>query len=109
MPLNMVPRANLQQRLCRKLEQCLTSFRLPTIQSNNPQVVLDDHWSLPPAPSYKVKVVGWFLPKLRWADVYVVITDHGGSVTAAMSKKINQPQRPLDIEANAMEEGVIFA
>ena len=26
-----------------------------------------------------------------------------------MSKKINQPQRPLDIEANAMEEGVIFA
>ena len=65
MPLDMVPRANLQQRLCRKLEQCLISFRLPTIQSNNPQVVLDDHWSLPPAPSYKVNVVGQFLPKLR--------------------------------------------
>lgn len=47
----------------------------------------------------------------------MVITDHEGRVTAALSKKINRPQRPLDIEANApldieanaMEEGVIFA
>ena len=39
----------------------------------------------------------------------MVIRDHAGRVTAALSKIVHQPLGPLDIEAKAMEKGVTFA
>ena len=39
----------------------------------------------------------------------MVIRDHVGRVTAALSKIVHQPLGPLEIEAKAMEEGVTFA
>ena len=39
----------------------------------------------------------------------MVIRDHAGRVTTALSKIVHQPLGPLEIEAKAMEEGVTFA
>ena len=39
----------------------------------------------------------------------MVIRDHSGRVTAALSKIVHQPLGPLEIENKAMEEGVTFA
>ena len=41
--------------------------------------------------------------------VGVVIRDHEGRVIAALSKQVQQPPGPLEIEANTMEVGVSFA
>ena len=39
----------------------------------------------------------------------MVIRDHAGRVTAALSKIVHWPLGPLEIEAKAMGEGVTFA
>ena len=39
----------------------------------------------------------------------MVIKDHVGTVTVALSKIVHQPLGPLEIEAKAMEEGVTIA
>ena len=38
----------------------------------------------------------------------MVIRDHAGRVTTALSKIVHQPLGPLEIEAKAMEEAVTF-
>ena len=43
------------------------------------------------------------------ARVGVVIRDHEGTVIATLSKQVQQPLGPLEIEAKAMEAGVSFA
>ena len=39
----------------------------------------------------------------------MVIRDHAGRVTVALSKIVHQPMGPLEIEAKPMVEGVTFA
>ena len=39
----------------------------------------------------------------------MVIRDHEGRVVATLSKQVQQPLGPLEIEAKAMEVGVSFA
>ena len=47
--------------------------------------------------------------QVRHAGVGMVIRDHEGRVTAAMSKLIFQPLGPLEIEGKATVERVLFA
>ena len=64
----------------------------------------------PPHPSwYKINVDGAIFENLREVGIGVIIRDHFGSVTAALSKKIQAPLGPLETEAKIMEEGMQFA
>ena len=69
---------------------------------------MNDSWTLPTAPNYKVNVDGAIFSHIRRSGVGVVIRDHEGKVAATMSKKLLQPLGPLEIEAKAMEIGVSF-
>ena len=69
---------------------------------------MNDSWTLPTAPNYKVNVDGIVFSHIRGSGVEVVIRDHEGKVVAAMSKKLLQPLGSLEIEAKAMEIGVSF-
>ena len=70
---------------------------------------MQEFWTLPPEHSYKVNVDGAVFAHIQQAGVVVVIRNHKGKVTAAMSKRIHQVLGPLEIEAKAMEEGISFA
>ena len=39
----------------------------------------------------------------------IIIRDHHSAITAALSKKLQVPLVPLDVEAKAMEEAIAFA
>ena len=47
--------------------------------------------------------------KHKWSGIGVIARDDQGVVVAAMSKKLELPLRPLEIEAKAMEQATIFA
>ena len=65
-------------------------------------VNLQEFWTLPPKHSYKVNVDRVVFAHIQQAGVSVVIRNHMGKETAAMSKKIHQLLGPLEIEAKAM-------
>ena len=48
-------------------------------------------------------------PSLGMIGVGVIIQDHGGSVVAAMSKRMPLPLGPLEAEAKALDEATMFA
>nr|XP_023896440.1 uncharacterized protein LOC112008341 [Quercus suber] len=70
---------------------------------------MNDLWTSPMTPNYKVNMDGAIFSHIQEFGVGVVICDHEGRVVVAMSKKLLQPLGPLDIEAKAMEIGVSFA
>ena len=70
---------------------------------------MNDSWTLPTAPNYKVNVDGVVFSHIRGSGVEVVIRDHEGNVVAAMSKKLLQPLGLVEIEVKVMEIGVFFA
>ena len=45
----------------------------------------------------------------QWVLGLAIICDHAGRVEAALSKQFAAPLRPLETEAKAMKEGVLFA
>ncbi|XP_075649680.1 uncharacterized protein LOC142620153 [Castanea sativa] len=48
-------------------------------------------------------------PTLKAIGIGVIIRDHEGSVIAALSKHLALPLGPLEAEAKAMDEAVLFA
>ena len=91
-----------------KAQTMLAEFQVANHVFAQPKIDLNDSWSLPTFPNYKVNVDGQFLLKFGGSGVRVVIRDHEGRVTAALSKKLFQHLGPLEIEAKAMEIRVSF-
>ena len=65
------------------------------------------HW-VPPNGWYKVNVDGAVFSKHKWSGIGVIARDDQGLV-ATMSKKLELPLKPLEIEAKALEQAAIFA
>ena len=66
-------------------------------------------WSPLNSPWYKINTNGAVFKQAQATGIGVVARDHEGQVIAAMSKKLWVPLGPLEAEAKAMEEGIIFA
>lgn len=73
--------------------------------SNNAEV----KWGPPTQGWYKTNVDGTVFAAQKEADVGVIIRDELGRVVAALSKQNEAPLGALGIEAEALEEAVIFA
>nr|XP_023928573.1 uncharacterized protein LOC112039899 [Quercus suber] len=66
-------------------------------------------WHPPDPEQYKVNVDGAVFEHRKKAGIGVVIRDECGEVVAALSKVVNAPLGAVEIEAKAMEAGVLFA
>ena len=69
----------------------------------------DTRWVPPVFPWYKVNVDAVVFSNLGTTRIGVIIRDHEGSVIAAMSKRLPLSLGPLEAEAKAMDEAVLFA
>ncbi|KAK4558042.1 hypothetical protein RGQ29_007697 [Quercus rubra] len=67
------------------------------------------YWSPPKPPWFKVNVEGAVFSSLKSVGVGIVIWDHCGQVAAAMSRSLDVPLGPLETQAKAMEEAILFA
>lgn len=67
------------------------------------------YWSPPKPPWFKVNVEGAVFSSLKSVGVGIVIWDHCGRVAAAMSRSLDVPLGPLETQAKAMEEAILFA
>ena len=66
-------------------------------------------WRPPARYQYKVNVDGAVFKHRKKASIGVVIRDKNGVVIVALSKSVNAPLEAVEIEAKAMEIGVLFA
>ncbi|XP_050242215.1 uncharacterized protein LOC126691198 [Quercus robur] len=66
-------------------------------------------WKPPARDQYKVNVNGAVFKHRKKAGIGVVIRDKNGVVIAALSKSVNAPLDAVEVEAKAMEAGVLFA
>ena len=66
-------------------------------------------WEAPQHPWYKLNIDGAVFSSFQSAGVGVVIRDTEGKVTAALSKHLLLPLRPLEAEVKDLEEVVLFA
>ena len=87
----------------------LEEFRSASHRFQSPIVPHTLTWSPPNSPWYKINTDGVVFKQAQATGIGVVARDHDGQVIAAMSKKLWVPLGPLEAEAKAMEEGIIFA
>ena len=74
-----------------------------------PSSDLVGNWIPPLSPQYRVNVDGARFSSQKEAGVGVIIRDNKGLVIAALSKNIDAPLGPLEIETKAFEVGLQFA
>nr|XP_023906305.1 uncharacterized protein LOC112018028 [Quercus suber] len=87
----------------------LEEFRSANHKFQSPIIPHTVTWSPPNSPWYKINTDGAVFKQAQATGIGVVARDHEGQIIAAMSKKIWVPLGPLEAEAKAMEEGIIFA
>ena len=95
--------------LFRKQHSSLKNSRLQTTPIKLPIVPHHVTWSPPSNSWYKINTDGAVFNQLQATGIRIVTRDHEGHILAAMSKKLWVPLGPLEVEAKAMEEGIIFA
>ena len=66
-------------------------------------------WIPPPEYVFKINVDGALFADQKVVGVGVIIKDEKGKLEAAMSKKILVPVGPVEAEAVAYEQGLLFA
>ena len=87
----------------------LDEFQIANIKLNLGGSRDDAPWSFPNAPLYKLNVDVATFKSSHSSGVGVAICDFAERVEVALSKNIPYPLGPLEIEARALEEGVLFA
>ena len=87
----------------------LDEFQIANIKLDTGGSREDAPWSLPKVPWYKLNVEGATFKSIRSSGVGVVIRDFAGRGKAVLSKNIPYLLGPMEIEAKALEEGVLFA
>lgn len=87
------------------LEEYQFANYIPTQPRSDSEV----YWSPPKPPWFKVNVEGAVFSSLKSVGVGIVIWDHCGQVAAAMSRSLDVPLGPLETQAKAMEEAILFA
>ena len=66
-------------------------------------------WQLPKSPWYKINTVGPVFERRKEMGIWIIIWDHHSATTVTLSKKLQVPLGPLEVEAKAMEEAITFA
>lgn len=66
-------------------------------------------WQLLKPPWYKINIDGAVFERRKEMGIEIIIQDHHGATTVALSKKLQVPLGPLEVEAKAMEEAIAFA
>ena len=89
--------------------QWAKNYLLEYQAANVPPLVLVGNWIPPLCPLYKLNVNGARFSSQKEAGVGVIIWDNKGLVIAALSKNIDAPLGPFEIEAKAFEVGLQFA
>lgn len=87
----------------------LEEFQLANHLPTQPRFISEVYWSPPKPPWFKVNVNGVVFSSLKSVGVGIVVRDLWGNVVAAMSKMVNAPLGPLEMEAKTMEEEILFA
>ncbi|XP_075640446.1 uncharacterized protein LOC142612215 [Castanea sativa] len=92
-----------------RTQAILEEYQLAHQRPSKFKEVVDSRWTPPNFPWYKTNVDAAVFPHLGMIGVGVIIRDHGGSVVAAMSKRMSLALGPLEAEAKAMDEATMFA
>ncbi|KAK9994213.1 hypothetical protein SO802_023916 [Lithocarpus litseifolius] len=89
--------------------QHVGQFRLAHLSRPHLKDHADTRWVPPFHLWYKVNSDAAVFANLKTIGIGVVIRDHEGAVIAALSKHLPLPLGPLEAEAKAMDEAVLFA
>ena len=95
--------------IIQKATLLLEEFQIANHKIKLPIVPHHVTWSPPSNSWYKINTDGAVFNQLQATGIGIVTRDHEGHILAAMSKKLWVPLGPLEVEAKAMEEGIIFA
>ena len=97
------------QQVIHKARSLLEEFRLAHLTRPHLKEHADARWVPPLHPWYKVHSDAAVFLILKNVRIGVIIRDHEGSIIAALSKHQPLPLGPLEAEAKAMDEAVLFA
>ena len=97
------------QQVIHKARSLLEEFRLAHLTRPHLKEHADARWVPPLHSWYKVHSDAAVFLILRNVGICVIIRDHEGSIIAALSKHQPLPLGPLEAEAKAMDEAVLFA
>ena len=81
----------------------LLEYQAANVSSPMPPLDLVGSWIPPLSPQYKVNVDGARFSSRKESGVGVIIRDNRGLIVDALSKKIDVPLGPLEIEAKAFK------
>ena len=87
----------------------LHEYKLAHTRPTQLKEAMDGRWVPPTFPWYKVNVDAAVFSHLGITGIGVIIRDHFGSVIAALSKRLPLPLAPLEAEAKALDEAMVFA
>ncbi|KAK9990582.1 hypothetical protein SO802_025567 [Lithocarpus litseifolius] len=97
------------QEVIHKARSLIEEFQLAHLTQPRLKEHADARWVPPLHPWYKVNSNAVVFSNLKNVRIGVIIHDHEGSVIAALSKHLPLPLGPLEVEAKAMDEAVLFA
>ena len=70
---------------------------------------MDSCWVPPASPWYKVNINAAIFSPTNFMGIGFVVCDQEGSVIATLSKYLPLPLGPIEAEAKAMDEAMLFA